>query len=79
MQVLVGWDNPSEAETIGLFLNVGDIQAKITTDPEEFENSAAIGCWDVVLMSLSFPTVAQSFALFMKIRSVQPEAPVVGA
>jgi len=79
MQVLVGWDNPNEAETIGLFLNVGDIQAKIATDPEEFENLAAIGCWDVILLSLSFPSDSQAFALFMKIRTLQPEAPVIGA
>ncbi len=79
MQVLVGWDNPSESETINLFLNVGDIQAKITTDPEEFENSAAIGVWDVILMALSFPSSEQAYPLFMKIRALQPEAPVVGA
>ncbi len=79
MQVLVGWDNPSEAETIELFLNVGDIQAKIATDAEEFENSAAIGVWDVILMPLSFPSEADAFSLFMKIRALQPEAPVVGA
>ncbi len=79
MQVLVGWDNPTEAETIGLFLNVGDIQAKITNDPDEFENSAAMGCWDVILMSLNFPSVEQAFPLFMKIRTLQPEAPVLGA
>ena len=65
MQVLVGWDNPTEAETIGLFLNVGDIQARITTDAEEFENSAAIGCWDVILMALSFPSEEQSFPLLI--------------
>ena len=33
MQVLVGWDNPGEAEAIGLFLNVDDIEAKVATDP----------------------------------------------
>jgi phosphoserine phosphatase RsbU/P len=79
MQVLVGWDNPTEAETIGLFLNVGDIQARITTDPEEFENAAAMGVVDVILMALKFPSEAEAFPLFMKIRSVQPEAPVIGA
>ena len=79
MQVLVGWDNPQEAETIGLFLNVGEIQAKITLDAEEFENSAAMGCWDVILMALNFPSVNEAFPLFMKIRALQPEAPIVGA
>ncbi len=79
MQVLVGWDNPNEAETIGLFLNVGDIQAKITTEPEEFENSAAMGVWDVIMLALNFPSTEQSFALFTKIRALQPEAPVLGA
>jgi sigma-B regulation protein RsbU (phosphoserine phosphatase) len=79
MQVLVGWDNPNEAETIGLFLNVGDIQAKISTDPEEFENSAAMVVWDVLLLALNFPSESLAFPLFMKIRSLQPEAPVIGA
>jgi len=79
MQVLVGWDNPTEAETIGLFLNVGDIEAKITTDAEEFENSAAIGCWDVILLALSFPSESEAFPMFMKIRALQPDAPVLGA
>lgn len=79
MQVLVGWDNPNEAETIGLFLNVGDIQAKITTDAEEFESAAAMGVWDVILMALNFPSLEKSFDLFTKIRALQPEAPVLGA
>jgi len=79
MQVLVGWDNPVESETISLFLNVGDIEAKIVTDPEEFENSAAMGVWDVILMALNFPSSEQSYPLFMKIRALQPEAPIVGA
>lgn len=79
MKVLVGWDNPSEAETIELFLNVGEVEAKVTTSAEEFDHLAATGLWDIVLMALNFPSVDDSFALFQRVRQLQPEAPVIGA
>lgn len=79
MRVLVGWDNPSEAETIELFLNMGDTEAKMVTDPAEFERLAATGVWDIVLMALNFPSINESFALFQIVRQLQPDAPILGA
>jgi phosphoserine phosphatase RsbU/P len=79
MEVLVGWDSANEAETIGLLLNVGDTRAKVATGAEEFVQASATGSWDVILMALSFPSVNEAFALFEKIRGLQPEAPILGA
>ena len=78
MKVLVGWDNAREAETIELFLNVGESEATVTTSAADFEKMAATGVWDIVLMALNFPSLADSFSLFQKVHQHQPEAPVLG-
>ncbi len=79
MEVLVGWDTPNEAETIELLLNVGDIRARVTTEVAEFVRAASVGCWDAIIMALSFPSVEQSFSLFERVRCLQPETPILGA
>lgn len=79
MKVLVGWDDPKEAETIDLFLNVGETEATISTSAEEFEKMAATGVWDILMMALNFPSTEQSFALFQKVHQLQPDAPILGA
>ncbi len=79
MKVLVGWDSAKEAETIELILNVGDIQARVTTEAGEFVHAASIGCWDAIVMALNFPSVSESFAMFETIRARQAEAPILGA
>jgi serine phosphatase RsbU (regulator of sigma subunit)/CheY-like chemotaxis protein len=79
MRVLVGWDNPSEAETIELFLNVGDTEAKVYTSPKEFRDAAANEIWDIVLMALNFPSIEESYPLFEQIRHLQREVPILGA
>jgi phosphoserine phosphatase RsbU/P len=79
MKVLVGWDNPTEAETIELFLNVGESEATVTTVPADFERMAVTGVWDIVLMALNFPSIVDSFPLFQKVHQAQPDAPVLGA
>ena len=79
MDVLVGWDTPNEAETIELLLNVGDIRARVTTKLAEFVQASSSGCWDAIIMALSFPSVEESFPLFEKVRCLQPETPILGA
>ncbi len=79
MRVLVGWDNPSEAETIELFLNVGDTEAKVFTSPQQFREAAASEMWDIVLMALNFPSLEESYPLFEQIRQLQRDVPIVGA
>lgn len=79
MKVLVGWDDPKEAETIDLFLNVGETEATISTSAEEFEKMAATGVWDILMMALNFPSTDESFSLFQKVHQLQPDAPILGA
>src|SRR5437764_15177049 len=79
MRILVGWDNVPEADTIALFLNVGENAAKVTTDAGEFAAALSNAWWDVVLMALSFPSAEASPALFEKVRHLQPDASVIAA
>ena len=78
MNVLVGWDDPTEAETISVLLNVDDNFAKVVTSPHHFEQAAAQGEWDVYVQALSFPDLATSLELFKRIRSCSDDVPVIG-
>ena len=44
MRILVGWDNPAEAETIELILNVDESTAAIFSDADQFE--AAVSAFE---------------------------------
>ena len=79
MRILVGWDNPSEAETIELILNVEESTAAIFTDAAQFEAAARQGNWDVVLMATNFPNEEKALELFKMVQEVLPNSPVVGA
>ncbi|MBI1901026.1 MAG: fused response regulator/phosphatase [Planctomycetia bacterium] len=78
MQVLVGWDDPGEAETIGLFLNVEPTSAVVCTTAEEFARQSQRAGWDVAVQALNFPSPAEAFALFQKFRERHSQAPVIG-
>jgi serine phosphatase RsbU (regulator of sigma subunit) len=79
MRVLVGWDNPAEMETIESFLNITDNSAACFLDAAALEASYRSSSWDVVLLSLSFPSADESYALFQRLRQFQPDIPIVGA
>jgi phosphoserine phosphatase RsbU/P len=79
MRILVIWDNLAEADTIALFLNVGDNAAKVTTDAGEFSSSLSDAWWDVVVMALSFSTADEATTLLEKVRHLQPEASLIAA
>jgi serine phosphatase RsbU (regulator of sigma subunit) len=78
MRVLVGWDNPAELETIESFLNIGDNSATGFQTPDELEAAMRSTKYDVVLLSLCFPTTEESYALFQRLRQAQPDVPIVG-
>jgi serine phosphatase RsbU (regulator of sigma subunit) len=78
MKVLVGWDDPREAETIGLFLNVEPTSAVVCTAAEEFARQTHRANWDVAVQALNFPSLAEAFALFQTFRERHPQAPVIG-
>ncbi len=79
MRVLVGWDNPIELETIESFLNIGDNTAAAFQTPAELEAAYRSSPWDVVLLSLSFPSADESYGLFQRLRQLHPDIPIVGA
>ena len=79
MRVLVGWDDPLEAETIGLILNVEETTVEICSDPERFESLSTQQDWDVVLMSINFPEEETALDIFKKIQDALPNIPIVGA
>ena len=79
MRVLVGWEDPAEAETIDLCLNVEDTVATVTTDVDQFRHLVESTRVDAILLSLDFPTKDDSFELFRQLRSEEPNRPISGA
>lgn len=79
MRILVGWDNPIEAETIELILNVDETMASICTDAGAFAEAINLANWDVVLMATNFPSEDEALALFKRVQEVMSQAPIVGA
>jgi serine phosphatase RsbU (regulator of sigma subunit) len=78
MRVFVGWENTTELETIESFLNIGDNSAIGFPSATDLEAALRNTPCDVVLLSLSFPSADESFALFQKLRQAQPDVPIVG-
>jgi serine phosphatase RsbU (regulator of sigma subunit) len=80
MKILVGWDDPAQAELMRLFLGVDESGVIITTQSEEFielVNSASD--WTCICLTTSFPDHDRAFEIFSDIRQRFPECPVVAA
>lgn len=79
MNVLIGWDNGSEAETIALCLNIDDTHAQVATTADEFRAALAANAWDAIVLALSFPDESGAYDLFLETHEQHPHAPVIGA
>lgn len=82
MRILVGWDDPAEAELIRMYLNVGDNpdDTIVVTDPEEFRELATNqDTWHAMLLSISHPDLETAFEIFQQVREYRPDCPIVGA
>lgn len=80
MRFLVGWDEPSEAELISLYLNVDGIESILADDGEQLLQLAGDGTqWDAILMTTNRPDTATAFEIFKKVRQAAPNCPIVGA
>jgi sigma-B regulation protein RsbU (phosphoserine phosphatase) len=80
MRILVGWDDPEQAELINLYLSAGDNAVMVSTKPEPFlKLAAAEQHWDVILLSTSMPDVDASFEMFEEVHRYRPDCPIVGA
>lgn len=78
MQILVGWDDPTQAELLSLYLDIEENTVRFTSTADEFLTAAAEAGWDVVLMTLRFPDPDTGFDTFLKVRKTLPACPVVG-
>lgn len=79
MRILVGWDDPAEADLLQLYLTGGQNEVLLTACERDFLDRAGDQAWDAILMTLAFPTPEQGFSVFERLRQVQPEVPVVVA
>ena len=79
MKILVGWESSPETETLELMLNVGGHEATLRSDLAKFNLALQETNWDVVLLSLSFPTLEESLSVFEHTKTALPGIPIVGA
>ena len=79
MNILVGWESSPETETLELMLNVGGHEATICNEPTQYEAALQATDWDVVLLSLSFPSLETSIEAFDATKSSLPGIPIVEA
>ena len=81
MRVLIGWDDPAEAELIALYLNAnGENEAVVATDVEGLlARAKGDSSWDVIMLTTTSPDSETAFQTFQKLRSAQPACPIVGA
>lgn len=80
MRILAIWDDANQAELISLYLNADDNEGVVVATPAEFLQRAADGTpWDVLLLSIDCPTFDDAFEVFMTVRCLLPDCPIVGA
>ena len=79
MNILVGWETSPEIETLELMLNIGGHEATICSEVDQFDLKLKETDWDVVLLSLSFPTLEESIETFERTKGAIAGIPIVGA
>lgn len=80
MRILVGWDNPEQADLISMYLGIGEHEAEVVLGGEQLlARLRGDEVWDVVFLSIMLPDVETAFDTFQEIRRRQPDLPVVGA
>ncbi|MBM3993545.1 MAG: regulator [Planctomycetes bacterium] len=80
MRILVAWDDPDQADLLGLYLGNEANEIKVCLTAQEFVAQNGPGRWDVVLMSLTFPKTADDgFNYFQLQQEMMPGVPVVMA
>lgn len=80
MRILVGWDNPEQADLISMYLGIGEHDIEVVLGATVLiERLTAGDEWDVVFLSITLPDVDTAFDTFQTIRRVRPDLPIVGA
>lgn len=79
MHVLIGWDDEVEARRVARFLQSPENVVRIAADTEDLPAVAGERGWNAILMSLSFPTADEAYRVFLRLRELLPDCPVVAA
>lgn len=81
MKILVGWDDPAEADLLQLYLSGGgDHEVSLAASPDGLLSMAVAGHWDVVFVSLTFPAcVEEGYQAFSRLSALCLDAPLVMA
>ncbi|HUG89971.1 MAG TPA: PP2C family protein-serine/threonine phosphatase [Planctomycetaceae bacterium] len=80
MRILVGWDDPVEADLIALYLNVSSTSATVTTNNAAFLAEAERDSgWDGVLLPTSTPDAETAWQTFCRVQQLLPDVAIVGA
>ncbi len=80
MRILVGWDNPEQADLISMYLGIGEHEIDIVLGGNELISRLGGGeeC-DVVFLSITLPDVEAGFDTFQEVKRLRPDLPIVGA
>ncbi|SFI09223.1 PP2C family protein-serine/threonine phosphatase [Planctomicrobium piriforme] len=80
MKILVGWDDPAQAELLRLYLAVDDAGVVITTSTQSLLTLVKSSqTWDCIVVTTAFPDHDAAFGIFETIRDLRPNCPLVAA
>lgn len=78
MNILVGWDDPAEAELLQMYLAVdGDSVVTLCDNKADLLAQAEANRWDVALLAQTFPSNDEGFIAFEALHRAAPDVPVV--
>lgn len=80
MKILVGWDDPAQAELMKMYLGVDESGVVITTNHEQTLALAKSPTqWDAILITTCYPDYDTAYSVFEQLREACPETPIIGA
>jgi serine phosphatase RsbU (regulator of sigma subunit) len=80
MRILVGWDEPQQADLLSMYLGIGDHEVKVALGGDELlKQLSSDEPWDVLFLSINLPDIDSAFQTFNAIRRLRPDMPIVGA
>lgn len=79
MRILVGWDDPQQADLVSMYLGLGENETIVALSASDVLSHLQSSPWDVLFLSITLPTVEEGFEAFREIRRRCPEMPIVGA
>ena len=78
MKILVGWDDPQEAQLLELYLAAGDNEVKICLTADELTTCVRGGGWEVLFLAMAFAGGPDAgYAVFAELQEEPNPLPVV--